>query len=203
MNLPDRPNCSCCGPEHFSRRTLLKMAGMAGLTWLTPLGQLLALEAEKSNDPRAKSVIILWLAGGPSQLETFDPHPGSSIAYGTRAIKTSIKDVQLAAGFEHTADILSNMSLIRSVTSLEGDHERATYNIQTGYRPSPSAMNCLIKKSKSRLISPFCQANGQRAAVISVRLMTRSKPVTPQSRFPIFHRGSIQNARNNGLRTLP
>src|SRR5262249_17958664 len=78
MNQSDSNNCSCCGPEHFSRRTLLKMAGMAGLTWLTPLGQLLALEAEKSKDPRAKSVIILWLAGGPSQLETFDPHPNSS-----------------------------------------------------------------------------------------------------------------------------
>ena len=141
MKLSDISNCSCCGPEHFSRRTLLKMAGMAGLTWLTPLGQLLALEAEKSKDPRAKSVIILWLAGGPSQLETFDPHAGSSIAYGTRAIKTSIKDVQLAAGFERTADILANMSLIRSVTSLEGDHERATYNIQTGYRPSPTVVH--------------------------------------------------------------
>jgi uncharacterized protein (DUF1501 family) len=141
MNRFDSTTCSCCGPDHFSRRTLLKMTGMAGLTWLTPLGQLLALEAEKSNDPRAKSVIILWLAGGPSQLETFDPHAGSSIAYGTRAVDTSIKGVQLAAGFERTAAILSNMSLVRSVTSLEGDHERATYNIQTGYRPSPTVVH--------------------------------------------------------------
>src|SRR5262249_7699021 len=68
MKSSEFRNCSCCGPEHFSRRTLLKMAGVAGLTWLTPLGQLLALEAEKSKDPRAKSVIVLWLAGGPSQL---------------------------------------------------------------------------------------------------------------------------------------
>jgi len=141
MKSSEFTNCSCCGPDHFSRRTLLKMAGMAGLTWLTPLGQLLALEAEKSKGSRAKSVIILWLAGGPSQLETFDPHPNSPIAYGTRAVDTSIKGVQLAAGFERTAEILSNVSLIRSVTSLEGDHERATYNIQTGYRPSPTVVH--------------------------------------------------------------
>ena len=102
------------------------------------------MEAEKSRDPRARSVIILWLAGGPSQLETFDPHPDSPISYGTRAIKTSLKDVKLAAGLERTAAILSEMSLIRSVTSQEGDHERATYNIQTGYRPSPTLVHPAI-----------------------------------------------------------
>jgi len=133
-----------CGPDHFSRRTLLKMAGMAGLTWLTPLGQILALEAEENRDSRARSVIILWLAGGPSQLETFDPHSDSAIAYGTPAIKTSLKNVKLAAGLERTAAILSEMSLIRSVISLEGDHERATYNIQTGYRPSPTVVHPAI-----------------------------------------------------------
>jgi len=131
MKIPELTD-GCCGPDHFSRRTLLKMAGMAGLTWLTPLGQILALEAEENRDSRARSVIILWLAGGPSQLETFDPHSDSAIAYGTRAIKTSLKNVKLAAGLERTAAILSEMSLIRSVTSLEGDHERATYNLQTG-----------------------------------------------------------------------
>src|SRR6266850_4955519 len=143
MKIPDLTN-GFGGTEHFSRRTLLKMAGMAGLTWLTPLGQILAMEAEKSRDPRARSVIILWLAGGPSQLETFDPHPDSPIAYGTRAIKTSLKDVKLAAGLERTAAILSEMSLVRSVTSQEGDHERATYNIQTGYRPSPTLVHPAI-----------------------------------------------------------
>ena len=143
MKIPEFTD-GCCGPDHFSRRTLLKMAGMAGLTWLTPLGQILALEAEENRDSRARSVIILWLAGGPSQLETFDPHSDSAIAYGTPAIKTSLKNVKLAAGLERTAAILSEMSLIRSVISLEGDHERATYNIQTGYRPSPTIVHPAI-----------------------------------------------------------
>jgi len=140
MNLI-HPTDGCGRADHFSRRTLLKAAGLAGLSWLTPLGQLLALEAENRRDSRAQSVIILWLAGGPSQLETFDPHPGSSIAYGTRAIRTSLKEAQLAAGLERTAEILSEMSLIRSVVSKEGDHERATYNIQTGYRPNPTVVH--------------------------------------------------------------
>lgn len=140
MNLSEA-NSGCGSADHFTRRTLLKAAGLAGLTWLTPLGQLLALEAERTKDSRPQSVIILWLQGGPSQLETFDPHAGSEISYGTKAIKTSIKDIKLAAGLEQTAAILSNMSLVRSVVSKEGDHERATYNMKTGYRPNPTIMH--------------------------------------------------------------
>ena len=128
---------SCGSASHFSRRTLLKAAGMAGLTWLTPLSQLLALDAEKKKAP-ARSVILLWLGGAASQLETFDPHPGSPIAYGTKGINTALKGIQLAAGMEQTASILDELCLVRSVTSKEGDHERATYNIKTGYRPNPA-----------------------------------------------------------------
>ena len=108
------------------------------------MADLLAAKAEKNggggNAP-AKSVIILWLAGGPSQLETFDPHPGSPISFGTKAIKTAVKDVQLAAGLEQTAEVMNDVTLIRSVTSKEGDHERAFYNIKTGYRPNPTVIH--------------------------------------------------------------
>ena len=53
------------------RRAFLKLAGFAGVSWLTPLGQLLADQAERTRQP-AQSLILIWLAGGPSQLETFD-----------------------------------------------------------------------------------------------------------------------------------
>lgn len=142
MNLKDYEQYGWCGSQdHVSRRTLLKAAGLAGLTWLTPLGQMLALEAEKTRSKRPRSVIILWLAGAPSQLETFDPHPNSPIAYGTKAINTTVKGVQLAAGLEQTAEVMEHVSLIRSVVSKEGDHERATYNMQTGYRPVPTVVH--------------------------------------------------------------
>lgn len=131
----------CGWPEHLSRRTLLQAAGLAGLGWLTPLGRLLAQDAERNSHRPARSVIVLWLAGGPSQLETFDPHPGKEISHGTRAIKTALKGVQLAAGLERTAAILEDVSLIRSVVSKEGDHERASYNMKTGYRPDPTVVH--------------------------------------------------------------
>jgi len=130
---------SCGSAEHYSRRTLLKSAGMSGLTWLTPLGNLLAANAESAPSGKpAQSVVLLWMAGAPSQLETFDPHPGSPIAYGTKGIQTAAKGIQIASTLEQTAEIMNEVSLIRSVVSEEGDHERAIYNIKTGYRLNPA-----------------------------------------------------------------
>ena len=83
-------------------------------------------------------MILLWLAGGPSQLETFDPHPGTTIAGGTKAISTAAKGIQLAEGFEQLADQMGSVALIRSMVSKEGDHERGTYMMKTGFRPDPT-----------------------------------------------------------------
>ncbi|MFO0802809.1 MAG: DUF1501 domain-containing protein [Gemmataceae bacterium] len=119
---------------HIHRREFL--AG-AGLGWLTPLGTALARVAEKERTP-AKSVIVLWLGGGPSQLETFDPKPGTNIAAGTKAIPTTARGVKLAAGLEQLADQMEHVSLVRSLWSKEGDHERGTYALKTGFRPDPT-----------------------------------------------------------------
>jgi uncharacterized protein (DUF1501 family) len=110
---------------------------LTGLSWLTPVGQLLAQQSERSREP-ARSVIMLWLAGGPSQLETFDPHADSKIAAGTQAIKTAVPDVYLARGFERLAEQMGSVALVRSLVSKEGDHERGTYLMKTGYRPDPT-----------------------------------------------------------------
>jgi Protein of unknown function (DUF1501) len=106
----------------------------SSLTWL---GTALARAAEAEKAP-AKSVIILWMAGGPSQLETFDPKPGTNIAAGSQARDTAVKGVQIAAGFEQLADQMQHVALVRSLWSKEGDHERGTYTLTTGYRPEPT-----------------------------------------------------------------
>jgi hypothetical protein len=114
-----------------------RFLALTGLSWLTPVGELLARQSERSREP-ARSVILLWLAGGPSQLETFDPHPGTAIAGGTKSISTAVKDIQLAEGFEQLAGAMGSVALIRSMVSKEGDHERGTYMMKTGYRPDPT-----------------------------------------------------------------
>lgn len=135
------PECPCGAADHWSRRTLLKAAGLSGIAWLTPLADRLALAAEARSVGQARSVILLWLAGGASQLDTFDPHPDSPVAQGAKAIDTSVKGIRLSENLPQTAEILDEVTLVRSVVSQEGDHERATYAIKTGYRPSPTIVH--------------------------------------------------------------
>lgn len=139
IHLP--PDCG--SPDHFafwSRRRLLKSSALAGLGWLTPVAQQLARGAEATGK-RPKSVIVLWMEGGISQLESFDPHPGSAIAYGGKAIATAAKGVSFGRGLPLTAELANDFSVLRSVTSKEGDHSRATYHVKTGYRPFPNLVH--------------------------------------------------------------
>ena len=141
MNSSSNP---CNSNSHITRRTMLQATatGLGGLAWLTPVAHLLGRAQEKASaHAPAKSVIMLWMAGGPSQLETFDPHAGKTIAGDTRAINTSVKGVQFAHGLPQVAEVMHELTLVRSMVSKEGDHERATYNVKTGYRPDPTLIH--------------------------------------------------------------
>jgi len=126
----------------FTRRQILQTSAVAAGGWLGPVANVLAQRAEKTvgSEP-AQSVILLWLAGGPSQLETFDPHGGARISGDTRAISTAAPGIELAAGFARLAEQMQHVSLVRSLVSKEGDHERGTYLAKTGYRPDPTLVH--------------------------------------------------------------
>ncbi len=123
-------------PFPLTRRDVLKAACGLGLSFALP--GLEGRAAEKRGSERAKSFIVLWLAGGASQLETWDPHPGTSIGGPTRAIPTRIPHVSIAEHYPQLADQIDCLSVIRSLVSKEGDHERGTYFVKTGYRPDPT-----------------------------------------------------------------
>lgn len=133
---------ACGSREHVSRRQLLRFAGGAGaISWLTPLASALAQQQQLQPIETAKGLIVLWLEGAPSQLETFDPHPGTEIAAGSLARKTNVPGIMLGDGFEQTAEQMDSISLLRALTSKEGDHARAIYNIKTGYRPDTTLVH--------------------------------------------------------------
>lgn len=139
LTLAERCHPELCNPGvHLSRRTLLG-AGGGGLL-MSAIARRLALADERgeSDSARPKNVILLWLEGGPSQLETFDPHVGGKYGGSVQAINTSAKGIQFSNLLPRTAEQMHLASLVRSVTSKEGDHERAVYNIKTGYRPDPT-----------------------------------------------------------------
>lgn len=144
MSLP----LDCGSPAHtIGRRNLLQAGLLGGALWLTPLANALARQAEQSggesNRPgkRPKSLIFLWLQGAPSQLETFDPHAGTKIGGDTVAIDTNVRGIQFASGMKRTAEQMDKIALVRSVVSREGDHERAAYNVKTGFRPDPTLVH--------------------------------------------------------------
>lgn len=123
----------------ITRRTALWGATGTGLAWAWPT--LSPRAAESRGTERPKSFILIWLSGGPSQLETWDPHPGTLIGGPTTGIPTSIAGVQIAADFPRIAAQLQQWSVIRSLVSKEGDHERGAYTVRTGYRPDPTTVH--------------------------------------------------------------
>jgi len=94
--------------------------------------------AARRRAERQKSLIVLWMNGGMSQLETWDPHPGTKSGGEVKDIATSAKDVRISELLPQIAEQLHSCMLIRSLTSKEGDHERGAAFVKTGYRPEPT-----------------------------------------------------------------
>ena len=111
----------------FSRRSVLKasLAGLAGLT----LPGLLHLRAESaatgSAMTRSKAVILLWMTGGPSHLDTWDPKPEmpSEIRGPFGVIPTKLPGVRVCEYLPKMAAMLDRFTLIRSVDCRESNHE--------------------------------------------------------------------------------
>jgi uncharacterized protein (DUF1501 family) len=103
---------------------------------------------------QGRSLILLWMQGGPSQFETFDPKPGTDNGGPTEAIETSVPGIRIAKGWENTARVMSDIALIRSMTNKEGEHQRATYQMHTGYIPTGTvrhpSLGCALAKELAR-----------------------------------------------------
>lgn len=104
--------------------------------------------------PSAKKILVIWADGGPSQFETFDPKPGEATSGGTRAIETAAKGVLISEKLPRVASQMSSLSIIRNITSSEGEHARARYLLHTGYPlaeafPRPAAGAVMSYHSES------------------------------------------------------
>ena len=94
--------------------------------------------AERTVGGKAKSVIFLYLRGGLSHIDTFDPKPGMPEMGGVRAIATSADGVQISEWFPRMAKQMHHLSLIRSMTSTQGIHDRGNYLAHTSYFMTPT-----------------------------------------------------------------
>ena len=134
--FPNQRSAQLLGRRRFLKSGMHAAAAASGVSLVLP--PLSARAADRRGTERPKSLIFVWLAGGPSQLETWDPHPGTAIGGETAAIETRLPGVQIGSDYPAVAEVMDRFSVIRSLTSKEGDHQRGTYYLLTGYRPDPS-----------------------------------------------------------------
>ncbi|MBE6376477.1 MAG: DUF1501 domain-containing protein [Lentisphaerae bacterium] len=106
--------------------------------------------------PPAKSVIEIWVWGGPSQLETFDPKPDAPAKYnnGLKAINTNVPGIQISEMLPQLAKHADKYSIIRTMTHKHNGHETASYLMQTGREPGSGkvfpAIGALVAFYKSQ-----------------------------------------------------
>ncbi len=130
--------CQCASEQEWSRRDFIKVGSLGFLGM--HLGQSLLLEQAvaartgQAPDGTAKSVIVVWLEGGPSQKDTFDPKPSSSF----RPISTNVAGIQISELFPSLAKRMDRMSIIRSMRSFGDDHPQATHYAVTGHELNPA-----------------------------------------------------------------
>lgn len=88
---------------------------------------------------RATSCILIWLDGGPSHLDMFDPKPDapSEIRGSFKAIGTSVPGLRISEHLPRTARMMNRVALIRSLTHELGNHDTGTRFLLTGHRPTP------------------------------------------------------------------
>ncbi|MFH5804606.1 DUF1501 domain-containing protein [Alienimonas sp. DA493] len=145
----------------FTRRRFLRdlsmysAAGAAtlGLGGSLPFSAALAADAEGMRK-RGKAMIVLWMAGAPSQFETFSPKPDHENGGGTETVATAIPGVEFAKGWENLAAAAGDLAVIRSMTNNEGNHQRASYQLHTGYAPTGSVRHPSVAAGILQQIAP-------------------------------------------------
>jgi hypothetical protein len=120
--------------DRLSRRDLLKLSA-AGVVGYSMSGWLQALAADTANHPqRKRACILLWMNGGPSQTDTFDLKPGHPNGGEFKEIPTSAPGMRISEHLPKIAKFGDRMAIVRSMSTKEGDHTRATYYLRTGYQ---------------------------------------------------------------------
>jgi uncharacterized protein (DUF1501 family) len=111
--------------------------GLGGLAGLAAAGALRRAQAAPAA-PRARAMIVLWMNGGPSHLDTWDPKPGTAAGGPFKAIRTPVGGLELSEHMPAIAALAGRLAVVRSMSTREGNHERAQILMHTGYPPNPT-----------------------------------------------------------------
>ncbi|MEO7319340.1 MAG: DUF1501 domain-containing protein, partial [Chthoniobacteraceae bacterium] len=128
----------------FTRREWLRVGGLSSLGLSLPnlwQPRLCAAPATAGTFGRAKSCILLFLAGGPPQHETFDPKPDApmEVRGSFKSIATKVPGMRFCETLPYTAGIADRLTVIRSMTTDINSHATSGYWMLTGYKPTSKA----------------------------------------------------------------
>ena len=130
---------SCRTAEHvISRRRFVQSLAGAGAAAVLPgfgvfNSPTMAAELARTQ----KRMLVINMAGGLSQLESWDPKPGTATGGPFRAIPTSVPGIHISELLPKTAKVMHHLALIRSINTHEDDHGKGDYIMQTGRRKTP------------------------------------------------------------------
>jgi len=117
-----------------NRRDWLRLA--ASGVGLSLSGWLEALAADTAHNPqRKRSCLVLWMSGGPSQMDTFDLKPGHANGGPFHEIETSARGMRISEHLPKLAGQMQHLAVVRSMSTREGDHGRAAQHLRTGNLP--------------------------------------------------------------------
>jgi len=128
----------CEIPHGMSRRHFMRhLAGASALVF-PAFALTRTLRAHAQSLSRAnKSAILIWLGGGPPTIDMWDMKPGAPTAGPFKPIDTT-GDFQICEQLPQLATQMKHLSVVRSMSTREADHERGRYYMHTGYVPNPS-----------------------------------------------------------------
>jgi uncharacterized protein (DUF1501 family) len=125
---------ACGQPEHIiSRRAFLGSAA-AGVGVAAGFSGMIRPAVSADLARRERQVLLIWLHGGASQLETWDPKPGTETGGPFRSIETSVPGVRISELMPRTAKEMHRIAVVRGVNTKEDDHGKGQYLMQTGRR---------------------------------------------------------------------
>jgi hypothetical protein len=131
--------CLVCDEANMRRRDFLRVGSLSllgiHLSQYLRWRQLIAEAAGNTpSKAKAQACILLWLEGGPSQMDTWDPKPSSPF----RPISTNVSGIQISELLPRVAKKMDKLAIIRSMYTEENNHPQATYYAMTGHRPNPA-----------------------------------------------------------------
>jgi hypothetical protein len=121
--------------DRLSRRDWLRLSA-AGVVSYSLSGWLENLAAATASHPqRKRACILLWMNGGPSQMDTFDLKPGHKNGGPFKEIATTVPGMKISEHLPKLAKQAKDMVIVRSMSTKEADHGRASYLLRTGRLP--------------------------------------------------------------------